>query len=572
MRHLALIAMLLLAGSVSAAQCTTLYKGKTLSYWIQNLKIAETNALLDGGCDINSTSRVTPDGPLLTPLQATVVNPNTFGAGVRWLIKTKSPNLELEGPIGRTPLALAAEQSRLFKVMELVLGGALIDAKQSDSGKTALMFAKNLEVFKVLVNNGASVNATANNGLTPLHVAAQHFKEGYIADLLIAKGAKTKINAFAESSYSEIWDGKVSPLMLSATHSQYSMFLRRLIAHGANIEASDSNSQRTAIHYAARWGHVENVRRLINAGANVNAGGTGDMNPIFAAVKGAESIERTEVVKALIAAGSKVVDSSGNKPSITDEHEDATVLKAIIDNPKPYWPIRAYAMGIPFNPPAPDMLATTSWLHIGCHETSESCLVHFDCTDTGGAKTGNATLSAGATVSYSDSASSPNTTTIAGRLGLESDERWNGMLDCALRSRQKISAQIWSRTGTTLANNVDYIHSDKNHEAILQKVHPQASSQRMAVRIRCIDETDCKNTAVKCRSAAGTTASNMSIDVGKIDRLKTKTLYNYARGDDASDFPTGIASCGVRSKGAFLVQMLVNSNGTLLNHTFIDLE
>ena len=574
MRHLTiLIAMLLLAGNVSAAQCTTLHDGKTMSYWANQGNQTAVGILIDGGCDANSTSRVTPDGPLLTPLQASAISSASTRTGViRWLVKEKQANVDLKDPVGRTPLMMAVAAGNLRSARYLIASGASLDATESDSGKTALMLAQNDVAFALLTYSGADINMATSGGLMAWHTAALHFNRAYIVDLLIAQGAKAKIDAFADTKYSALWGGRASPLMLAAAQSQTSTFLHRLIVHGAKIDASHSDSHRTAIYYAARWGHIDNVRMLIRAGADVNAGRKrpgATFHPIFAAVVGAKSIDRTQVVKELIAAGGQVTDSFGFKPSVPDDYIDSATLKTIIANPKPYWPVRAYALGIPFNPPAPDALATASQLDIGCHEASGSCLVYFDCTDTVGAKTGNATLSAGATVTYSDSASSPNTTTIAGQLGLESDERWNGMLDCALRSRQKITAQVWSRTGTTLANNTDYIRSDENHEAILQKVHPQASSQRMAVRIRCIDETDCKNTVVKCRSAAGTTASNMSIDVGKIDRVKTKTLYNYARGDDASDFPAGIASCGVRSKGAFLVQILTNSGGTLINQTGI---
>ena len=574
MRHLALIAMLLLAGSVSAAQCTNLHDGKTMSYWANQGNGNAVGTLIDGGCDVNSTSRVKPDGSLLTPLQAAIITDNSLGANVAsLLIHEKNADPDAKGSIGRTPLMLAAEHNRISLVRMLMLTKASIDATDSNSGKTALLFAKSREVFTYLVSSGANIQATTSGGLTPLHVAAQHVNDGFLVDLLFKRGVKAKLDAFAETTYSTQWSGRESPLMLAAAQSQSSDFLRRLISRGAKIEASYSNNQRTAIHYAARWGNIANVKRLIDAGADVNAGrdAPGGISPIFAAVEGAGSIERTQVVKALIAAGGKVTDAAGNKPSIPDSHQNATALKAIIDNPKPYWPVRAYALGIRFN--STPILNTRSSLYIGCHETNGSCLVYFDCTDNKGAKTGNATLSAGAMVRYWDKPSNRRAITIAGQLGLGAGEGWSGMLDCALRSQQNITAQVWSRTNTTLTNNTGYIRSDENNEVILQKTHPKdASSLRMAVRIRCIGETDCKNTIVKCRSAAGTTASNMSITVGKIDRQKTAALFNYARGSAVSDFPAGIESCTLRSEGEFLVQMLTSNYSQLINHTGVSKE
>ena len=529
-----------------APDCTELYEGKPLYYWAGQGDIGPVKILINGGCDPNATSST--DTPFVAAIKSK--NPGTGTLDiVKWLIKTGTVNDF----------------------------NTLVDRSDSSNSSTddghankAIYDARSHGIFGFLLSYDNFPVTNTSQYLTPWHTAAEYLTDAYVTDQMVAMvWRKEAINEFYHTT-----PVNITPLMVAASRDRPSQILRRYIDYGVKLERTSSGDYQTALHYAARKGHVANVRQIIKAGANVNAGRevSGGMSPIFAAVEGAKSIERTNVVKALIKAGGKVTDAAGNKPSVSDEHHDAAALKAIIDNPKPYWPVRAYALGIPFNPPAPDALATTSWLDIGCHESGGSCFVYFDCTDDSGAKTGNAIFSAGVTVTYSDSASSPNTTTIAGQLGLESDERWNGMLDCALHSYQKITAQIWSRTGTTLADNTDYLKSDKNKEAILQRVHPQGSSQRMAVRIRCIDRIDCKSTSVNCRSATGTTASNMSIDVGKIDRLKTKTLYNYARGDDASDFPTGIASCTVKSKGVFLVQALTNSNGVLLNHTGISME
>ena len=588
MRHLTLIAMLLFAGSVSAAQsrCTTLYNGKTLSHWAGQGNLTAVKALIQNGCDVDSISFT--DTPLLAAIKST--NSGTIEV-MKWLIKNGA-DVFLRDSSNRIPLMHAALHNNLAAA-KLVIHDAETTVYVSDEtkekaisalsgyyiigydiGKKALNYARTAEMFELLISHYASVNYKTSKGLTAWHTAAEYLTEAYIVDIMVASIEQSGINEvhFTEDN---LMGEKLSPLMLAASQNRPSGILRRLIYHGVKTETTAPGDYRTALHYAARKGHIVNVRRLIKSGANVNAGRdvSGGMSPIFAAVEGARSIERTQVVKRLIVAGGKVTDAAGNKPSVSDEHEDAAALKAIIDNPKPYWPIRAYALGIPFNPPASNALATTSWLDIGCHESGGSCLVHFDCTDNSGAKTGNATLSAGATVTYSDSASSPNTTTIAGRLGLGAGQGWQGRLDCALRSQQKIKAQVWSRTGITLANTTGYIHSDENNEAILQKVHHEGSTQGAVVRIRCVDEkVDCKSTTVKCRSAAGTTASYMSIDVGKIDRLKTTTLYNDAREGHNSDFPAGIAACTVKSKGAFLAQVLANSNGVLLNHTGIVME
>ncbi|MBF2760439.1 MAG: ankyrin repeat domain-containing protein [Ectothiorhodospiraceae bacterium AqS1] len=558
MRYLAIIAIFLFVGSASAEQCTTLHNGKTLSQWASEGKIGPVKNLIRNSCGVNSTS------PTDTALQAAIKSSKSGTLDViAWVSSRKGVNLELLDSSDLTPLMLAAKHGNEGAARILILAGAKIEAKNG-AGETALHHARSLGMFVVLIGSGANVNATSAAGLTPLHVAAEHLSEGYVVDLLIANGAKSTINHFATIS-----NRKYSPLMLAAMQDEASAILRRLIAHGANINANPSNSHFIAIHYAAQYGHIANVRRLIKAGADINRGANtrSRVFPMITAVAGAGKIDRTLVVKELLAAGAKVISDYGIiRPIVRDNYHDADTLRAMLANPKAYWPVRAYAMGIDFNAQAP----ASTWLDIKCLEGSGSCAVYLDCADDDGSETGNVTVSAGAVGRYSNLGS--GTDTIGAKLGLGSAGSWSGRLDCALHSRQRISAQVWSKTGTTLVNDSAHIKSDKNKEAILQRVHPNGSSEKAAIRIRCIHKNDCKSTTVKCRSASGSTATNMNIDVGKIERKKTTTLYNYARGEDAADLPQGIASCTVKSKGSFLVQMLVNSNGAMVNHTGHSME
>lgn len=46
--------------------------------------------------------------------------------------------------------------------------------------------------------------------------------------------------------------------------------VRQLLTYGRDVDAEDSSGY-TALHYAARAGHFDICRMLLNAGANVNA-------------------------------------------------------------------------------------------------------------------------------------------------------------------------------------------------------------------------------------------------------------------------------------------------------------
>jgi ankyrin repeat protein len=73
----------------------------------------------------------------------------------------------------------------------LIEKGAKIDVRNKHS-ETPLHTALRLinpKVAKVLIENGADVNATTSNGLTPLHLAGDR----EVAELLLARGAKIDV-------------------------------------------------------------------------------------------------------------------------------------------------------------------------------------------------------------------------------------------------------------------------------------------------------------------------------------------------------------------------------------------
>ena len=138
--------------------------------------------------------------------------------------------------------------------------------------------------IRVLRGNGITdINATDDDGNTPLHEAARH---GHTAT------AQALINAGAN-------DFGFTPLHEAASHGQTET-VRALIKLGADVNLADKDGS-TPLHWAAENGETETVRALIELGADENLADNIGFTPIhWAAING-----QTETEQALKAAGAK---------------------------------------------------------------------------------------------------------------------------------------------------------------------------------------------------------------------------------------------------------------------------
>jgi ankyrin repeat protein len=69
-----------------------------------------------------------------------------------------------------------------------------------------------------------------------------------------------------------------------------------LIARGAEVNARDTESGATALHYAASWGRREAVELLLEKGAEVNARSKAGVSPLGAALQNGHA-ETAEVLR-----------------------------------------------------------------------------------------------------------------------------------------------------------------------------------------------------------------------------------------------------------------------------------
>lgn len=160
-----------------------------------------------------------------------------------------------------------------------------------------------------LILKKADINAPQIDGTTALHWAVQA-DDLELTDLLIRNGAKVSAATVAGAT----------PLQLAAINGSAGM-LDRLIAAGADPNASLTRSGDTALMIASRTGKVDAVRVLLDRGAKANAqetwGGT-------TALMWAVSEKHPEVAKLLVERGADVNARSYYVPSASGRGFEGT--------------------------------------------------------------------------------------------------------------------------------------------------------------------------------------------------------------------------------------------------------
>jgi ankyrin repeat protein/beta-lactamase regulating signal transducer with metallopeptidase domain len=248
--------------------------GWTPTYWALSMKRQEIfDFLLDKGAEIN-----TKIGAGRTLLH------QASRAGLDDIVQrliAKGIDVNVRTNDGETPLMNAARAGHESTARILIASGAEVNAANK-YGRSALrdaVQAGRIEMVKLLLASGAALNLE-NNTWGPLHIAANRGRSE-IVDLLIDTGAHVNVTGTAGT-----------PLHFAARADRtvdgeiVGQIVKKLLDHGAEVNTTEKESDRTALHFAAQRGRTQVARLLLAAGADVNAKDNQGRTPLSCAEVG----------------------------------------------------------------------------------------------------------------------------------------------------------------------------------------------------------------------------------------------------------------------------------------------
>lgn len=261
------------------------------------------------------------------------------------LLLSAGANIEAKTPSGHTALYIAAKEGALGATQRLLDAGANI-ATRTNCHRTPLHIAarqSHLEIVQSLLDEGAAVNVRDENGETPLHLAC--FNRGNkslsVVKYLLGRGAsvleaadpdkaegrlpphqaaiagfKEAVELFLDEGFDKNNDAGGLQMIHYAARSGHVDVLKLLLDRGTRPGSSTRIKGCRPIHFAAYEGHVEIISVLCEFGADVNVESwKGGFYPIhYAAASG-----HTEVISLLQKKGAKI-------DALNDDRHTALVI------------------------------------------------------------------------------------------------------------------------------------------------------------------------------------------------------------------------------------------------------
>jgi len=257
--------------------------------------------LIEKGADVNATAERSLWDEGMTALHGSCIKGQK---GVAELLIARGADVNAKTKNGYTPLHIAATGGHKDVAEVLIAKGADVNAKDN-YGRPPLSLAKNrsrTEVVELLRKYGAKDESSAGaNSAKPTKSLHQAAADGDIEQvkLLIRNGAD--VNATVGK--------RAKTPLIDAVSYGHADIVEVLLANGAKVDMADNLGRTPLIHALVTRDSIETVRALISAGADVNkASGEklGSALPLnFAIFNG-----KLDVAKVLLDAGADI-DAEG---------------------------------------------------------------------------------------------------------------------------------------------------------------------------------------------------------------------------------------------------------------------
>ncbi|CAM9383430.1 unnamed protein product [Pylaiella littoralis] len=289
--HVAATRALLTAGADGTVRCSG--SGMSaLDVAVSRGPVDIAKAVIEHGMDVNTA---TADGR--RPLYHAVIADNEEMVS---LLCLEGAAVDALDDLGWTALHWAVKLGRAAAALALLTAGADGTLRCRQHGMSALDWAVSMgrvDIARVVIEHGADVNAARADGRRPLYHAVYADNKEMVS-LLCLEGAA--VDALDDLGWTALhW----------AVRQGHAAATRALFAAGADVSRRCSGSGMSALDLAARGGHVDIARVVIEHGAAVDAAGDLGLAPLHIASKS----NKGGVIDLLVEAGATV--GAKTKPS-----------------------------------------------------------------------------------------------------------------------------------------------------------------------------------------------------------------------------------------------------------------
>ena len=262
--------------------------GSTALHWaVYHDDLQTTKLLIQAGADVKAANRYA-----MTPLTLACTNGN--GTMVELLLGAGAdPNTALPG--GETALMTCSRTGRVDAVKALLARGAVVDAKESERGQTALMWAAaegHAEVIDLLIKSGADFRLRLASGFTPYLLAVREGRTEAVRTLLKAGASVNEVIEPVQELDRRFNSGRPGPrtgssalhLAVGNAHFDLAAFLLEAGADPnalgpgytplhmiSNVRKPGGGDNNPTPRGSGTMTSVQFVRKLAEHGANLNA-------------------------------------------------------------------------------------------------------------------------------------------------------------------------------------------------------------------------------------------------------------------------------------------------------------